>query len=352
MNELRNILEDSVARLFEDQVDWALVTRAEEQGWSGKLWGMAADQGLAHVLVGEEGGGMGGTWPDAFVVVRACGRYNVPLPLPEAILAYWLAEKAGIRLPDGAPGLIPRTLTAVEVAEDQINAQVERVPWGGDADFYLALAATQAGTEVILTTKEHTSHTIDQNLAREPRDTVTFVSAPVAARGTIALPTDGIRWLGALLRSAQIAGAGAACLELAVNYASEREQFGRPLSKFQAIQQNLAELAGAMASVDTVSGAAFDAMERSGLNGADRDARLEIAAAKCRASEAVEIVTRIAHQVHGAFGFTHEYSLHLSTRRLWSWRAEFGGAGEWGEYLGQLALTHGGGGIWPFITAK
>ena len=84
---------------------------------------------------------------------------------------------------------------------------------------------------------------------------------------------------------------------------------------------------------------------------AGRNARFEIAAAKCRASEAVEKLTRLSHQVHGAIGFTYEYGLHFLTRRLWAWRAEFGGAGEWGEYLGRIAAEVGGDGIWPTITA-
>jgi len=65
----------------------------------------------------------------------------------------------------------------------------------------------------------------------------------------------------------------------------------------------------------------------------------------------VEKLTRLSHQVHGAIGFTYEYGLHFVTRRLWAWRAEFGGAGEWGEYLGRAACEAGGDGLWPLITA-
>ena len=81
-----------------------------------------------------------------------------------------------------------------------------------------------------------------------------------------------------------------------------------------------------------------------------RDARLEIAAAKCRAGDAVERITRLGHQCHGAIGFTYEYSLHFLTRRLWSWRAEFGGTGHWARELGELALEQGGEGTWEYLT--
>ena len=81
------------------------------------------------------------------------------------------------------------------------------------------------------------------------------------------------------------------------------------------------------------------------------DASFEIAAAKCRASDAVELLTRLSHQVHGAIGFTYEYDLQFLTRRLWSWRAEFGTSGEWGEYLGRIATATGGDRLWALVTA-
>ncbi|MGH8596852.1 MAG: acyl-CoA dehydrogenase family protein, partial [Gammaproteobacteria bacterium] len=151
---------------------------------------------------------------------------------------------------------------------------------------------------------------------------------------------------------AQIAGAAAGCLELSVNYTSQREQFGRALSQFQAIQQQLAGLAGEMTSVDTIAMAACIAFDKRGMTSSGRDAKFEIAAAKCRASEAVEAITRISHQVHGAIGFTYEYDLQFLTRRLWSWRAEFGANGEWGEYLGRLAQDQGGDRLWRYITSS
>ena len=156
--------------------------------------------------------------------------------------------------------------------------------------------------------------------------------------------------LGALMRSAQIAGGAAAALDLALQYANDREQFGRPLAKFQAIQHHLADLAGVVASVDAMTMAACEAFDQRGIDGSARNARFEIAAAKCRASDAVEKVTRLSHQIHGAIGFTYEYGLHFVTRRLWAWRAEFGGTSEWGEYLGRVAIDHGGDGLWPWIT--
>ena len=106
-----------------------------------------------------------------------------------------------------------------------------------------------------------------------------------------------------------------------------------------------------MASVDSLAMNACIAVDERGLNGTGRNARFEVAAAKCRASDAVEAITRISHQVHGAIGFTYEYNLHFLTRRLWAWRAEFGASGEWGEVLGRFATQQGGDNLWRYVTA-
>ena len=341
MNELRRILEESVTRLFADHLDWDALTRIEETGWPADLWQQVTELGIHLVLADEAAGGMDGVWADAYPIIRACGHYAVPLPIPECIIATWLARRANCTLPDGVPGLIPST-----PADPHIT-----VPWGRNADYLIGVAdiSTGTGTELIVASTQNVSCAQANNLGLDPRD-VFKTPLSIDARHPIDVPSDVVHWLGAMLRAAQIAGAGAACLELAVNYACEREQFGRTLSRFQAIQHHLADLAGTMASVDAMAIAAFEAVDRTGIAAHGRNARFEIAAAKCRASEAVENLTRLSHQVHGAIGFTYEYGLHFLTRKLWAWRAEFGGAGAWGEYLGQIAFEEGGENIWSTIT--
>ena len=345
MNELQQILDDSVTRLFAERVDREFLSTVEEAGFSQDLWQLARNQGLSHVLVSEDGGGMNAGWADAYVVVRACGRYSVPLPIPETMLGLWLLERAGAPLVDGVIGLLPAPIALA--ADGSFSGEVPRVPWGRDAACFVG--ATRDGRLVSFDTS-HVSLREGQNLAREPRDTVHFERAKPTGVHALELPPDCVRWLGALMRSAQIAGAAAGCVEMSVRYTSEREQFGRLLSQFQAIQHHLAELAGGMASVDTMAHAAFTALDSMGFRAQGRDARFEIAAAKCRASEAVEMLTRISHQVHGAIGFTYEYMLQFLTRRLWSWRAEFGANGEWGEVLGRMAITDSGDRLWAYLT--
>jgi acyl-CoA dehydrogenase len=143
----------------------------------------------------------------------------------------------------------------------------------------------------------------------------------------------------------QLAAALEQVLAWTVQYAGERQQFGRPLGKFQAIQMELAEMAGEVTAVTALTDAAVQALARSSA-----DFVLAAAAAKVRAGSAVEVVARLAHQVHGAIGFTQEHKLHHLTRRLWSWRDEAGSELAWSRVLGAGLLADGGDGLWPALT--
>jgi acyl-CoA dehydrogenase len=187
----------------------------------------------------------------------------------------------------------------------------------------------------------------DVNLAFEPRDTLTWSGAPVlaAAPAGEALPLNALTAAGALARSAQMAGGLEFLLAQSVKYVTERVQFGRPLASFQAIQHQLALLAGHTAAAGMAAQRAFATMDAG-------DAVFEIAAAKIRAGEAAGLGAGIAHQCHGAIGFTYEHSLHFVTRRLWSWRAEFGAEAYWAAALGREVAARGADALWPYVTSR
>ena len=149
----------------------------------------------------------------------------------------------------------------------------------------------------------------------------------------------------ALARAVQLAAALEQVLAWTVQYAGERQQFGRPLGKFQAIQMELAEMAGEVTAVTALTDAAVQAVERGSA-----DLVLARAAAKVRAGAAVEVVARLAHQVHGAIGFTQEHKLHHLTRRLWAWRDEAGSELAWARVLAAGLLADGPDGLWPALT--
>jgi acyl-CoA dehydrogenase len=148
----------------------------------------------------------------------------------------------------------------------------------------------------------------------------------------------------ALARAGQMAGAISASLTLSVEYTRQRQQFGKPLASFQAIQQQLAVLAEEAAACRAAASSAARAADRG-------EAKFEIACAKLRANMAAGQAASIAHQVHGAIGFTKEYALQKFTRRLWTWRSEYGNDRHWASEIGALAAARGADGFWPALVS-
>jgi acyl-CoA dehydrogenase len=128
-------------------------------------------------------------------------------------------------------------------------------------------------------------------------------------------------------------------------------QFGKPIGKYQAIQQQLALMAGDVAAARLAAlAAAADAP--CALQPVAPSAAFSIAAAKVRTGEAATRACGIAHQVHGAIGFTREHSLHFATRRLWAWREQFGSDAWWAQALGRAAIAGGATAFWPALTRR
>jgi hypothetical protein len=148
----------------------------------------------------------------------------------------------------------------------------------------------------------------------------------------------------ALARAGQMAGAITGALTLCIEYTRQRQQFGKPLAAFQAIQQQLAVLAEEAAAARAAASAAARAADRG-------EAKFEIASAKLRANIAAGQAASIAHQVHGAIGFTMEYDLQKFTRPLWMWRSEYGNDRHWADEIGKLAAPRGADGFWPGLTS-
>jgi len=354
MSELRTILDATVSRLFGDLVTKERIEAAERGEWQADLWRATEEAGLTRPHLAEAAGGAGGNWIEAYVILRATGRHTVPLPIAETVLAGWLLAEAGIDVPEGPITVLPEPVHAPALRYDTISVVATDVPW---ARFAPHVVFATAGKEQMRIGLVKTSSVAEirhaENIAREPRDRLTFEHAPVEALGTVNLPPDVVRLYGAMVRSAQMAGAMEALLVQAVQYALERVQFGRPIAKFQIIQQELAKLAGDVAASGVAAESAFHAAARSATTSPTRtDPRFEIAVAKTRIGESVQQATGIAHQVHGAIGFTYEHGLHFATRRLWAWRAEFGTDTYWAADLGSRAITRGADLLWPYITSR
>jgi acyl-CoA dehydrogenase len=141
-----------------------------------------------------------------------------------------------------------------------------------------------------------------------------------------------------------MAGAAQGVYAHTARYAGERRQFGKPLAAMQAVQQQLAELAGE-ASAMTV--AAEAAAATADLDPAESWA---LDAARIRIGEAAGAVAAIGHQILGAIGFTDEHPLHRLTTRLWAWREEYGNHAIWSERLGSVLAGKDGLSLWHQIA--
>jgi acyl-CoA dehydrogenase len=358
---MRDILEDSIQRVLTDHVTPEQLRACEGGNWPEALWRLMEDNGFTLALVSEAAGGSGLGWSDVYPLVVAAGQHALPLPLPETMLAAWLLDQAGLEVPPGPMTVADTTGPTGRVQATQsgtgwhLDGKLPLVPWGRfashvvleatvDGVLYLALIARAA-----LDDSTTCSVRQDLNLAREPRDTFTLTRAPALAMAVLPaqLGLSPVRHYGAMLRSAQMAGAMERLVQQSIQYAGDRVQFGKPIGKFQAIQQQLAVLG--CESAATAAGAAF-AFEQAGSADASFVAEFAIAAAKVRASEAAGQAASIAHATHGAIGFTYEHTLHFATRRLWSWRSEFGHHGWWSARIG-AAVCQSGVPFWDSVTS-
>jgi alkylation response protein AidB-like acyl-CoA dehydrogenase len=342
-----NIIVDTATRIFQDLCEPAIVNNAEKGEWPKALWDALEESGLTLTWVPDQLGGAGAALADGLAVLRVSGRFTAPVPLAETLMAGWLLGRAGIVVPSG-----PMTVAPVHAdgrialtADGTLTGRARRVPFARNAGHIAVLA--HRGNEALVALVSAAGLTINQStsLAGEPRDDVSFDGVVPETVRLATVDEDLLVSFGAAVRLQQIAGALEKILEQSVQYALDRSQFGRPIAKFQAVQHNLAMLAGEVAAASAAADAAADACTLPDI------AISEIAIAKVRGGEAAGTGAAIAHQVHGAMGFTYEHSLHHATRRLWAWREEFGNEAVWAARLGRMVAERGADELWPFITA-
>jgi acyl-CoA dehydrogenase len=253
------------------------------------------------------------------------------VPLAEAIAAHALAAAADQSLPEGIPTLALFEEASSGPAGERLSVRARSVPHARNAAWVVGTLMRAGQPEELLVMRASDAAVApDLRLPGEGRCSLAWSDARPALRARVPPGVSALA-AGATLRAAQLAGGIGRVLDLAVQYAGERKQFGKAIGKFQAIQQQLAVLgelavAGAMAAelaCDT-AGPVLDPMR--------------VACAKARTSEAAVAAAAIAHAVHGAIGVTEEHDLQLYTRRLWAWRLDFGSETYWSGVVGRRVL--------------
>lgn len=327
MSETVDLLSDSVDRMLAQHAG-----AHASPDFARPLWDAAVDAGLVDVLAQE---GDPDAMRSAVAILRRCARVGAPIPIAEGMLAAWLASRAGLT---AASGLVT---VAIDARAGASAARLHHVPWGRHAVRVMALV--REGGDCRIACHEHATslEAEGHSLAGEPRDTLRVDAAPRIA--SVAVDEDEIVATAALLRAAQMTGAMDATLELAIDHARTRQQFGRPIGAFQAVQQLLArhaeQVAAAAAAVDL-------AADRWG----GPSGTFHAAVAKSRAGEAAGIAAECAHQVIAAMGFSMEHPLQRVTRRLWTWRDDFGNESHWNEIIGARILDAGADAAWLVLV--
>ena len=343
--ETRSMLLETAGRLFADKSTKDVVNGLEKGQWPEALWQSVEEMGLPSVAVSESAGGAGGALSDLLALAKLAAYYALPLPLVDTAMAAMLLDLAGLAQPGGPMALVvagPSTSLRFASGGQNVSGSVRNVAFASMVPNLLVLASGQDGkVRVALVPAGAAAIDKKRGHSGEPSDTVAFDSAPVSGSAVVDLkPLRGFE-LGAAARTSQMAGAAKRILDLAVTYAKERVQFGRPIGNFQAIQQLLAELASYVAAISAAADAAARDAEEGGA--------FSIAAAKTQAAGIAHKVAGIAHQCMGAMGFTQEHVLHHYTRRLWVWRSDFGSDVYWARRLGEEIVKGGSDALWPTL---
>jgi alkylation response protein AidB-like acyl-CoA dehydrogenase len=297
---------DAVRALLENECPPSVVRDAwtNETGRTPTAWQQLAAMGVLGLRAPEAAGGLGLSELDLVLLLEESGRAGLPEPLVEhAAVGVPLLEDAS----RAAAGEV--TITAV-FADEMV------VPWGASADLLLL------------------HHDGRLHLAERAAVTLTPVASVDGARRLTAVewdPADATALdaevapttfdRGALGTAAQLCGLAARMIDMTVEYAKERTQFGAPIGSFQAVKHQLADarIALEFAQPLVYRGAWSLATD-------DGERAVHVSMAKAKASSAALLTGRAALQCHGAMGYSYEYDLHLFMKRAWALAAAWGDA--------------------------
>ena len=309
----------AIEDILQDQCTPAVVRAIEAGGSPLKLWQAIEGAGFLELLASEDAGGAGLALAELFPILSSFGRYTVPVPVAQTIVARALlgsqfAMPAGMitlgaALRREASGAIVCSLTPYGLVADFVLAR--------DGDALLLLPAAAARREA---TGVHGSLAASLCWPNESAATQVPGAGPL-------LPA-----FAAALYAALLSGAMTRVFEMTLQYCNDRVQFGKTLGKFQAVQHQLSVMAEHVAAASMAAEAAFH-------TDAAAPSLLAAAMAKSRTSEAAVLVASIAHALHGAIGIAEEYDLQLLTRRLHEWRIAHGSEAYWNVLIGNSVLA-------------
>ncbi|MCW2625527.1 acyl-CoA dehydrogenase family protein [Mycobacterium sp.] len=324
--ELRQLVDDIGRRSF----DAKLGTRRVPEQFDADLWRNLEDTGLTRLTSTPD---LDAGPQELAIVLYGVARHAGAVPLAETdALASWLAQQAGIDVPDGP---LTVAIADAEPAGGRVAGTAIDVPWTRASA--AVLLAARGRDELRVGVLDDATVEEGHNLAGEPRDRLTFDITADDLTAVDDAIADELALRGAWCRCVQIIGALDAAAAMSVEHTRERVQFGRPLSKFQAVQHALAGLAGEIERARAAATLAVAAATDHGFDSAQTEYAVTVA--KVAVGRAVGAVTTIAHQLHGAIGVTAEHPLWSATMRAQSWTQDYGTTAGYARRLGRMALA-------------
>lgn len=367
LNEEQDLIANTALAFAKDHASPARVRELEttESGFDPNVWKKMVEMGWPAAALPEQFGGAGLGLMEMSLIMESLGQASLPSPLfstvveaglllldaaDEAQKSYWLPRvAAGEALLTVAILEMSGRLTPTDIGlqltkrGDTLVLQGTKlfVRDAGVADAIICVARSGQGPE-------------DLSLVLVPANTPGVRRTRMAAAGgeslwqvafsDVLLPHEAIvgrlnsAWgplqamiaRGAALKAAELTGIGQVSLELTVNYASHRIQFGRPIGSFQGVQHHCAEMARDLTVTRLLARQAAARID------SGRDARREVSIAKAKASEAIPALTRTAHQIHGAVGYYRDYPLELAYHRAIAAAASYGTGADHRRMLAQL----------------
>jgi alkylation response protein AidB-like acyl-CoA dehydrogenase len=308
LTELQTDLAEGVRRLCQGRFPLEVIRSREssERVVDRDGWLQLGEAGVFGLCLAEEAGGAGLGLAEASLVFEELGRALVPGPLVASHLAAGLVDGAG----DGS--------TVVGLVERPPAGDVRPVMVEDLADLDVLLVVSEDGVSSV------EPATLDATRLARPMDPLTPVWS--LSRLPVGTPVGGpdlVGWWrrdGAVLTAALQVGAAAWTTELAVAYAKQRHQFGRPIGGFQAIKHLCADMVVRNEVARAAVHAAAVTVDQPGVG----DAQVAAAGAKLLADEAALANGRSCIQVHGGMGFTWEVPAHLAYKRARVLATQFG----------------------------
>jgi alkylation response protein AidB-like acyl-CoA dehydrogenase len=358
LSEEQEILKKSASDFLAKECPKALVKEMEkdERGFPKELWDKMAKLGWMGLIFPEEYEGTGSSFLDLAVLLEEMGKACLPSPFFSSIilggstlLEAGNEEQKREILPEVAMGRRLLTLALTEQSakytSDGIQAKARKedeyiidgiklfIPDAHIADDIICVARTGEGVEgegISLFLVDAKSPGITCNrlltIAGDKQFEVIFDGVRTPRGNTLGEADEGWAYIEnvwpkiVIAKCAEMVGGAQQTLEMTVNYAKERIQFGQPIGNFQVIQHYCANM---LADVDS---SRFVTYQAAWMIGEGIPCKKEVAVAKTWVSEAFRRVTALAHQIHGTIGYTEDHDLHLFYKRAKAWELSFGGA--------------------------